>query len=749
MEQTFHRCLPVRDQDRTRRGSDRVQSRRFEVRDFASLATPMPESPLETLVQFLPGVGPRRGALLEKLGFRTAEELLWNIPRDVLDLSQTASLNDLTAEAVHTVKGRVTDLEQRKLSGGRTMATILFDCDDGYVRAVWFNQDWVLKRARPGDTALISGKCKKRMGRWEFSHPRLQWLEDDVDGVSGQVLPKYRLTEGLSMHEMRRISRQVATDLADLMPDPLPPDYRESLKLPRLGAALKGLHAPASVADFEAGRTRLVFDDLLEFQIGVALRRRMWKRRSAAPVIPVSTKVDLRIRKLFPFELTGGQNRAIHDLVQDLSQPFAMHRLLQADVGAGKTVVAVYAMLAAVAAGHQAVMMAPTELLARQHWQTIDSLLKFSRVQRSFLTGSLRPLERARIRQELETGAVQLVVGTHAVISEGVRFHKLGVVVIDEQHRFGVMQRARFAGEGTMPHTLVMTATPIPRSLCLTQFGDLDLTLMTDLPPGRQPVVTSRIAPGPARAKVWHFIRGKIESGRQAYVVCPRISTPDETPPADSERTNSSDATNENVADRRAVESVFEELRLGELKGYSLARLHGGLSPAERDDAMRRFRQREVQVLVSTTMVEVGVDVPNATMMVIEQAESFGLSQLHQLRGRVGRGEFQGYCFLMSSADDEAAQQRLAVLESKSSGFDVAEADFLLRGPGDVLGTRQSGQLPLRVADLTRDTTMVADTRAAAFELVQSGRIDTPEFAPLKVRVIERFGQLFEISGGG
>jgi ATP-dependent DNA helicase RecG len=713
----------------------------------------MADSPLTTPVQFLPGVGPRRAELLEKLGLQSAGDILWNVPRDVLDLSQIASLDDLTPDTIHTVKGSVVDLEQRRLSGGRAMAMILFDCGDGYIRGVWFNQDWILKRARPGDAALISGKCKKRMGRWEFSHPRLQWLDDDFEGTRGQVLPKYRLTEGLSMHEMRRISRQTATDLADLVPDPLPPDYRESLKLPRLGAALKGLHAPETLADFEAGRTRLVFDDLLEFQVGVALRRRMWKRRSAAPAIPVSTKVDLRIRKLFPFDLTGGQNRAIHDLVQDLSHPFAMHRLLQADVGAGKTVVAVYAMLAAVAAGHQAVLMAPTELLAKQHWQTIDGLLKLSRVRRAFLSGSLRPLERARVRQEIETGGVQLIVGTHAVISEGVRFKNLGVVVIDEQHRFGVMQRARFAGDGTMPHTLVMTATPIPRSLCLTQFGDLDLTLMTDLPPGRQPVVTSRIAPGPARAKVWHFIRGKLESGRQAYIVCPRISAADSEPTPVSSRAESDTAPSENPAenpaDRRAVESVFEELRLGELKGYSLDRLHGGLSPAERDDAMRRFRERQTQVLVATTMVEVGVDVPNATIIVIEQAESFGLSQLHQLRGRVGRGEFQGYCFLMSSSEDEAAQQRLAVLETKSSGFDVAEADFALRGPGDVLGTRQSGLLPLRVADLTRDATVVADTRVAAFELVQSGQIDSPEFAPLKVHVIERFGQLFEISGGG
>jgi ATP-dependent DNA helicase RecG len=727
----------------------------------------MSDSPLKTPVQFLPGVGPRRAALLEKLDLQIAEDILWFVPRDVLDLTHVVSPADLTADTVHTVKGKVTDLEGRKLSGGRTMSTVLFDCGEGYVRASWFNQPWVLQRARPGDVALLSGKCKKRMGRWEFSHPRLQWLEEDLGDSSGGILPKYRLTEGLAMHEMRRIARQVATDYADLVPDPLPPDFCDALKLPRIGAALNGLHVPQTLAEFEAGRLRLVFDDLLEFQVGVALRRRMWRKRSKAPPINVSTKVDLRIRKLFPFEFTGGQNRAVHDITQDLARPHAMHRLLQADVGAGKTVIAVYAMLAAVAAGYQTVLMAPTELLARQHWATIDAMLKLSRVNRTYLSGSLRPLERARVRQELETGAVQLVVGTHAVISEGVKFRNLGVVVIDEQHRFGVMQRGRFASEGTMPHTLVMTATPIPRSLCLTQFGDLDLTLMTDLPPGRQPVVTSRVPSGPARAKVWTFVRAKLEAGRQAYVVCPRISaevrnstsvdTRDSTVVNSSPEQDSvaaaSDATeasgSDEAGDRRAVETVFEELRTGDLKGYRLAMLHGGLSTEEKELAMRRFRAREIDVLVATTMVEVGVDVPNATLMVIEQAESFGLSQLHQLRGRVGRGQFQGYCFLMSTSADEAAAQRLAVLEAKSSGFDVAEADFALRGPGDVLGTRQSGLLPLRVADLARDATVVADTRAAAFELVQSSQIDSPEFAPLKLRVIERFGQLFEITGGG
>jgi ATP-dependent DNA helicase RecG len=712
----------------------------------------MAESPLLTPLRTLSAVGRRRSELLAKMGLVTVEDVLWAIPRDVLDLTKVVSPSQLVADTVQTVKGRVADLESRKLTGGKLLASVLFDCGEGFVRGVWFNQEWVLRRMRPGDIALVSGKCTRRAGKWEFSHPRLQWLEEDSDDAVGGVLPKYRLTEGLAMHEMRRIARIVAEDYAHLVPDPLPPEFRDSLKLPALSVALKQLHLPATIEEFKGGNERLIFDDLLEFQVGVALRRRMWHKASVAPVIPVPTNVDLRIRKLFPFDFTAGQNRAVHEIALDLAKPHAMHRLLQADVGAGKTVVAVYAMLAAVAAGRQAVLMAPTELLARQHWGTVDQLLKFSRVRRGFLAGTLSPNERASIRQEIATGAMQLVVGTHAVIQEGVNFRKLGVAVIDEQHRFGVMQRAKFAAGGSTPHTLVMTATPIPRSLCLTQFGDLDTTLMTDLPPGRQPVVTSRVPPGKARTKMWEFVRGKLTSGRQAYVVCPRISadaTRDDEPVSPREHQEGGPRVDEGKVETRAVEAVYRELVDGDLRGFTVAKLHGGLSNDEKVNVMRRFREGATQVLVATTMVEVGVDVPNATMMIIEQAERFGLSQLHQLRGRVGRGEFQGYCFLFSETDDPDAVARLTALEAKASGFDVAEADFELRGPGDILGTRQSGLLPLRFADLVRDKAQLADTRAAAFELVQSGQIDSPAFAPLKIRVMERFGKLFDIAGGG
>jgi ATP-dependent DNA helicase RecG len=396
--------------------------------------------------------------------------------------------------------------------------------------------------------------------------------------------------------------------------------------------------------------------------------------------------------------------------------------------------VAVYAMLVAVAAGFQTVLMAPTEVLASQHWQTIDRLLIHSRVERLLLTGQLSPSERREALARIAGGTVQLVVGTQALIQDDVSFHKLGLVVIDEQHRFGVMQRARFASGSVTPHTLVMTATPIPRSLCLTQFGDLDLTVMTDLPPGRQTVHTSRVPAGPARQKVWDFLRQKIRTGRQAFIICPRIG-PELDAAGDS--------------DGLGAEEVFRDLSQGELRDFRVGLVHGQLDFRAKAAAMDAFREGETQALVATTVVEVGVDVPNATLMVVCRAESFGLSQLHQLRGRVSRGTFQGYCFLFSETDDADANERLQTLEKHPGGFEVAEADFRLRGPGDLLGTRQHGQLPLHVADVLRDEAELTEARKSAFELVGSGEFDEPAFVPLKVSVLERFGKLFDLAGSG
>lgn len=692
--------------------------------------TPPALSPLEQSVQFVRGVGPARAELLAKLEIFTVEDLLLHLPRDVLDLTHVKPIFELVEGELQTVRGVVVDRDSRLTSTGKTMTAILLQCDGGYARGVWFNQPWMLQKFQDGQRVLFSAAPKFRQKRWEFSHPRVQFLEEDDTAADGGLIPRYRLTEGLKLHELRRMIQHAVEDAVDLLPDPWPEALRTELQLPRMADAVRQLHQPATMDEYRAGLRRVLYEDLLEFQLGIALRRRYWRRENKAVPLPVTSKIDARIRRLFPFQLTAGQDQAIRDIAGDLGREQAMHRLLQADVGAGKTAVAVYAMLAAVAAGQQAVVMAPTEVLAQQHWQTIERLLAQSRVERRLLTGQLTAAERRETLAGIRSGAVQLVVGTQAIIQKDVEFAKLGLVVIDEQHKFGVMQRAKFASGETTPHVLVMTATPIPRSLCLTQFGDLDLTSIHELPPGRQKVVTSRISGPGAERKVWEFLRGKLAEGRQLYVVCPRVEA---------------ELDNETPALSAAAEQVFRNLSAGELKDFRVGLLHGQLGRDQRADVMERFRAAELDALVATTVIEVGVDVPNATLMVILQAERFGLSQLHQLRGRIGRGRFQGYCFLFSSVDQPDAVKRLATLEASADGFQIAQTDLELRGGGDVLGTRQHGALPLKVADLVRDQELLEEARTKAFELVDSGRLDRVEFGPLKQRVLERFRQLMDL----
>jgi ATP-dependent DNA helicase RecG len=691
--------------------------------------------------------------LLERLGLKTAEDVLFNMPRDVLDLSRVTSVKQLQADVPQTVRGIVVDRNARLTSTGKMMTAVLLDCGDGYVRGVWFNQPWMLHRFADQQAVLFSGKPKWKTGRWEFGNPEVQYLEtDDADQATAEVLPRYHLTEGLRMFEMRRISRTAVERFAEFVVEHLPPDLLTRHQLPRRDVAVRNLHAPRTMAEFQAAKRRFVFEDLLEFQVALALRRRAWKRGPPAPPLPVSALIDARARRLFAFQFTAGQNRAVAEICRDMASEQAMHRLLQADVGAGKTAVAIYAMLVAVANGFQAVLMVPTELLANQHWETIDSLLAESRVKRRLLTGSLTESERRRTLAEIEAGTAHLIIGTQALIQKDVRFAKLGLVVIDEQHKFGVAQRAHFGHGGLAPHVLVMTATPIPRSLCLTQFGDLDVTSITEMPPGRQKLVTHRVYSEPTRQRAWDFLRQQLRAGRQAYVVCPRVGASD----TDDEASlvNWLQSLPPSVGDSAtdmpmAAEEAFAKLSAGELREFRLGLVHGRLSRDERAATMEKFRDGEIQVLISTTVIEVGVDVPNATLMVIFHAERFGLSQLHQLRGRVGRGQFQGYCFLFSDSDDPDALRRLHAVETSTNGFQIAEADFELRGPGDVLGTRQHGELPLRFANLLRDQAVLVDARNAACDAIDSGAIDTAEYAPLKLRVLDRFAKLMDLPQTG
>ena len=699
------------------------------------------DDPLDTPVQYVRGCGPRRAALLEKLEIRTVRDLLFLLPRDVVDLSVAATVEELDAETIHTVRGVIVDTDARPTRNGRTLVKSSVETTSGRVRASFFNQPWMRKKLPPGARVQLTGKPKRYDGAWEFSSPQVQILEGEPGEAAGGIEPRYALTEGVNQRGLNMLATRAVEGFGQYICDPLPKAFRDERGLPHLRDAARNLHAAGSLDDFNAARDRVLFDDLFEFQLGVALRRRMWRAGGQADPLPVSAKIDARIRRLFPFEFTAGQNDAVKQIAADLASETAMHRLLQADVGAGKTVVALYAMLTAVAHGRQAVLMAPTEVLANQHWATVQHALAHSRVERQLLTGRLTQKKRKNLLARIKSGAVQLVIGTQALIQKGVEIPRLGVAVVDEQHKFGVAQRAAFSsnkpGAGDRdPHVLVMTATPIPRSLALTQFGDLDVTTVRDLPPGRQPVVTSRV-PGPkARQKTWHFIREKLDEGRQCYVICPKVGSADEA-----------DAESDELS--ASVEATFKELTEGELKGYAVGLVHGRMEADKKEAAMEAFKTGESRALVSTTVVEVGVDVPNATLMVIQKAESFGLSQLHQLRGRVARGSRRGYCFLYTDQTSQTAAERLAVLERTTDGFEIAEADFSQRGPGHVLGTRQSGKSALRVADPQRDRDLLEEARRRAFHLVETGQFDLPDWAMVKAEVLDRFGEVLELAKTG
>ena len=686
---------------------------------------------LETAVQYLKGVGPDRAGLLAKLGVHTVGDLLFFFPRDYQDLSDLRSVEELEEDALLSVRGEVVDLDLQSLSGGRSLVGVLIRDGAEHLRGMWFNQPHVLERFRVGAKVMFSGRPRLRGGRWEMNHPKVQWLDDEQEDPEGpKLVPVYPLTEGLKAGAIRRMMRHALESYAPAVPDWFDEAYRRDHNLEPIAKALHKVHLPADQQELDAARRRLIYDEFFLLELALAVNRRRLADRGRAPVLETTPRIDSRIRRLLPFKPTPGQERAIADVVRDLAGDKPMNRLLQGDVGSGKTAVAVYGLLVAVANGCQAVLMAPTEVLARQHWATLEGYLAHSRVRRLLLTGGTSTTKRRETLAAIRSGEVDLIVGTHAVIQDDVEFARLGFVVIDEQHKFGVRQRGRFRNRTEGPHILVMTATPIPRTLAMTLFGDLDLSTITDLPPGRQKSRTYVVAPesGP---RVWDFVRRKLREGRQAYVICPLIEQSESL-------------------DLRSAEALFRELKGGELAEFTLDLLHGRMEVGRKQAAMDAFRARRTQVLVSTTVVEVGVDVPSATLMVVEHAERFGLSQLHQLRGRISRGVHPGYCFLFDRSRNEQLRNRLKILTETSDGFRIAEADFELRGPGELLGTRQHGLPVLRIGDLKRDQKLLEEARHDAFALVRENPgLRESRFDPLRRSLGERYAEVLDLAEVG
>ena len=689
-----------------------------------------PAERLATPVQYLKGVGPHKAEMLLRLGLRTARDVLFFFPRDYQDLTDRRDLANLEEGKLQTINGTVEEFELRNTGTGRSILGVLVRCEGGYMRAVWFNQPFMQDRFHHGLEVILTGKPKRNGLTWEMVHPRVTPLSDQEDRPIGGLLPVYPLTEGLQQWQIRSIVEKVVDGYCELLEEVFPAEYLEAHDLWPLQQALPQIHCPGDTESLAKARHRLVYQELFILQLALAMKRSQQQKLSNAPSLESTAKIDARIRRLFPFELTAGQQRAIEEIAADVARTEPMNRLLQGDVGSGKTVVALYAMLLAVAHGHQAVLMAPTEVLARQHSLTLNRLLTGSQVRPAQLIGGLSTRERDKLLLGIAGGEVDLLVGTQAVIQDDVRFRRLGLVVIDEQHKFGVRQRAMLKQSGIDSHYLVMTATPIPRSVTMTLFGDLDVSTLRDSPPGRQKVNTY-LAPDSKRNDWWRFLGEKIREGRQAYVVTPLV---DES---------------ETVA-AVSLEESYEALANGPLEAFRLGLIHGRMTSQEKDAVMDDFRRGEIQVLVCTSVVEVGVDVPNATLMTIESGQRFGLAQLHQLRGRISRGSFPGYCCVFADAQNEDAEKRLKAFKSTTDGFRLAEIDFELRGPGELFGTRQHGLPPFRVANLIRDAEILGKARHDAKGLIDADpELSQAEHALLRRMMTVRYGKVLELGDVG
>jgi ATP-dependent DNA helicase RecG len=673
----------------------------------------------DTKLRYLKGVGPRRAAGLAEVGMESVEDLLYLLPfryEDRRAFARVAALRPGAVEstlAVEIVSARLIRTRKR----GFTIFEAFVADDSGSIRTLWYNQPYLERIMLPGRKVVLFGRASiNRSSELVLDNPDFEFLEDeDAQGIhTGRIVPVYRKQADLSSRVIRQLMHRALEDVDPrTLPDLVPPEIGLRHEVLPRGEALREVHFPGREADLEelgerrsAAQRSLAFEEIFLLQLALALRKHGVEHEVRGIAYAVPDALRTRLAAMLPFKLTGAQKSVLKEIGSDLKSDHPMNRLLQGDVGSGKTVVALLTMLVAVDNGYQSALMAPTEILAEQHHRNIGQLLGSGGIDcaTALLTGSLRAARRRQTLEDIRCGAARLIVGTHALFEAGVEFERLGLAVIDEQHRFGVLQRAALAAKGMRPDVLVMTATPIPRSLALTLYGDLELSVIDELPPGRRPIRTV-VRTESDRTKVYRALRGEIEKGRQAYIVVPLV-----------EETAKSDL--------KAAEEFAGQLRSGILHGLAVGMVHGRMKGPEKDEVMQAFRRGDVQVLVATTVIEVGVDVANATVMVVEHAERFGLSQLHQLRGRVGRGSERSYCVLMVAGEGHGkeARERLAVMERTSDGFEIAEKDLEIRGPGAVFGTQQHGLSDLRfLAEVLKAPALLEAARREAQAMIASG----------------------------
>jgi len=679
----------------------------------------MPVLYLDTPIKFLKGIGERRAEAFERLGISVAQDLLWHLPHRYVDASTVTPLARARVGADVACVGQVVDkgvLPTRK--GLRIFHAVLRD-QSGTLECAWPGQAFLDRTIEVGQTLLVAGPIRFYHGR-QMAPREYLILAGPEDGENtgwqqGKVLPVYPATAGLSHKIIRSLIERHLDALVALSPEILPADLLARFALPTLPNALRAVHRPGSVAEAERGRRRLALDELLDLQVMLGRARHLAKRGRTGIRFEVKKQLTTALKDALPWTLTADQRQAIREITADMTAPERMHRLLMGDVGTGKTVVALFAMLLAIENGYQAAFMAPTELLAEQHQATLSRLLAPLGLAPDLLVGRFAPSEKTAARERLRSGTSRLAIGTHALMQEQVAFQRLGLVVIDEQHRFGVEQRAALIGKGSAPDVLLLTATPIPRSLALTRYGDLDLSVLREKPPGRG-LVRTAVRTGGQRERVLGFLESQCRAGKQAYVVLPVIEETEK-------------------ADLRAATTMATTLRK-RWPDLSVGLVHGRLKPEERDQVMESFRAGATAVLVATTVIEVGIDVPNASIMVIEHPERFGLAQLHQLRGRIGRGSDESHCILLSERDSE----RLRIFASTDDGFRIAELDLEERRQGDLLGERQSGSADLRVARFPEDNDLLSVAREMASDVLdRDPGLDRANHAALKGRAVRRF----------
>lgn len=668
----------------------------------------------DTPVRYLKGVGPKTAERFEKLGILTLSDLLCHYPRRYLDFSKPYSIAEAPADTECVVKAEVfAKPGGRILPGGRRMERITAGDDVSSLEITWFNNPYAAQKLELGQEYYFQGIVTGGMLRRQMVNPQVR---TDAQVKSSPFEAVYPQTEGLTSSAIAKCVRQLLPH-AELLPDPLPSEMLKKYRLLSKADAVRAIHCPATEEEAFAARRRLIYEELLVLQLGIG---RMKNHGAASTGAPMKKADASPFWESLPFSPTGAQRRAVEEILTDMSGETSMNRLLQGDVGSGKTLVAAAAIWACIRAGYQAALLAPTEILASQHAENLNRLLSPFGMRVALLTGGMKAAARRTTLAAIRDDEADLIVGTHAILSEGVEFARLGLAVVDEQHRFGVRQRGLLTEKAANPHLLVMSATPIPRTLGLLMYGDLDISILDELPPGRKPVKT-RCITGKKRADLYGFLDREIDSGRQAYIVCPAIE----------------DAGGSGL---NAVKSYYEDIAKAYLPDRRVGLMHGKLKPKEKAEVMDDFKSGRLDALVSTTVIEVGVDVPNATVMVIENAERYGLSALHQLRGRVGRGAAESWCFLVSDNASESVQKRLKFLCSTSDGFAVAQYDLETRGPGDFFGSRQHGLPTLQIADLMNDTrTLHAAQSEAVALLAEDPLLERPEHALLARQVEQMF----------